>query len=129
MTEAVEPLAPGAAISAVFPRMMGKRRPGVVLCARGAAEILAVPITSHRTNQLGRIEIGPDPSLGLARRSWLLVPMAQRLPHARIDPLPGHVSEDRLAALVAEVARWFGPDWRDRVGRARPRLRKAPRPR
>ena len=106
---------PGDGVIAVFPRMAGKHRPGVV-AHRLEKGVVALPLTTRRTNQPGRMQM-PDPeliALGFEKRSHLLLPRAAFLPFARIEERRGAVSELLLAQILGEMVEWYGLDWRDR---------------
>ena len=106
---------PGDGVLAVFPRMAGKRRPGVVVHALGAG-VVALPLTTRRTNQAGRLAM-PEPelaALGFDKRSHLLLPRAAYLPFERLVERRGAVSEALLAQILGEMVEWYGLDWRER---------------
>lgn len=110
------PLIPGAGFKAVFPRMAGKRRPGVVVHAC-AAGVIALPLTTRRTNQPGHFPM-PDAeivALGFEKRAHLLLPRAAYLPQARCEPASGALSERLLAQILGEMVDWYGLDWRERA--------------
>lgn len=105
----------GDGILAVFPRMAGKHRPGVVV-HRLAGGVVALPLTTRRTNQPGRVPMPDDEliSLGFDKRSHLLLPRAAFLPFARLQERRGAVSEVLLAQILGEMVEWYGLDWRER---------------
>ena len=110
-----DPFRPGRVIAAVFPRMMGKTRPGVIVRPiRSGSRVLAIvalPATTHRTNQDGRILLCPDPALGIERRCWLLAPRAAALPAEAVAERRGGVSGAMLEEIEAAMTEWFGADW------------------
>lgn len=113
--EAVLDAAPGDGILAVFPRMAGKNRPGVVVHQLQEG-VVALPLTTRRTNQPGRLPM-PDAelvSLGFEKRSHLLLPRAAYLPFARLQERRGAVSNALLAQILGEMVEWYELDWRER---------------
>lgn len=103
---------PGAIVRAVFPRMMGKARPGVIVHVDApAGRVVAVPMTSVRTNQPGRAPIGPLPAAGVPKRCWLLPASAAVFPLDAIEEVLGTAPPEIQTELRAAMARWFGPDW------------------
>lgn len=85
--------APGRLIKAVFPRMAGKIRPGVIVHAAaldgeaapeagpsGLWILIATPATSRRTNQPARLPL----ALGANRPSWLTPAMTATFPPQRV---------------------------------------------
>ncbi|MCI4662007.1 MAG: hypothetical protein MRY63_09340 [Neomegalonema sp.] len=115
---ALNHLAEGAVIRAVFPRMMGKSRPGVVMLVPrsgkgGALCVVAVPMTRVRTNQPGRIAMSPerDPLAGLRCGCWVMLAGASVLPVSSIDAVTGRLAPDRFADMEQEFEAWFGANW------------------
>lgn len=108
----------GRRIEAVFPRMAGKIRPGVVVAIGagpvGARTVAAAPMTSRRTNQAGRIAASADPDGGWVKRSWLLAPMCALLPEGRVLAARAMLPEAEIEALLAGMAAWHGADWASR---------------
>ena len=106
---------PGEGVIAVFPRMAGKHRPGVVVHALDSG-VVGLPLTTRRTNQPGRMPMPDDElvALGFEKRSHLLLPRAAFLPFARIEERRGAVSESLLAQILGEMVEWYGLDWRER---------------
>lgn len=109
-------LSPGDGLRAVFPRMAGKARPGVVvhLLATG---LVALPLTTRRTNQPGLFPMPEEELVGLRfeKRSHLVLPRAAYLPFTRTPrstPSGGAVSEPMLAQILGEMVEWYGLDWR-----------------
>jgi mRNA-degrading endonuclease toxin of MazEF toxin-antitoxin module len=101
-------------IRAIFPRMGGKERPGIVLAVIESdgktRAVVAAPATTRRTNQEGRLPLADAP--GFKPTSQLLLPMAALLPVARVLDRQGRVSEALLGAMEAGLEHWFGPHWR-----------------
>ncbi len=108
------PLAPGDVIRAIFPRMGGKERPGIIvsLIESGGKlrAVVAAPATTRRTNQDGRLPLGGEP--GFKPTSQLLMPMAALLPISRVLEREGRVSDDVLSAITEGLEHWFGEQWR-----------------
>lgn len=107
---------PGDGVKTVFPRMAGKARPGVVVHALEAG-VVALPLTTRRTNQPGRLPM-PEPELvrlGFDKRSHLVLPRAAYLPFSRGLAAAGAVSEGMLAQILGEMIEWYGLDWRARA--------------
>lgn len=104
---------PGQGVVAVFPRMAGKHRPGVVVHTLDTG-VVALPLTTRRTNQPGRLAMDDAEllALGFDKRSHLLLPRAAYLPFARIEEMRGAVSEPLLAQILGEMVEWYGLDWR-----------------
>ncbi|MEL6977183.1 MAG: hypothetical protein AAGM38_00695 [Pseudomonadota bacterium] len=106
----------GGGVRAVFPRMAGKTRPGLVThIAEGG--VIALPLTTRRTNQPGHFQM-PDAeiaALGFEKRAHLLLPRAAYLPFERCAPAQGAVSELLLAQILGEMVEWYGLDWRARA--------------
>ncbi|MEO1331386.1 MAG: hypothetical protein AAFW46_17180 [Pseudomonadota bacterium] len=117
MNEALSdgPIAVGRRVEAVFPKMAGKIRPGVVVAIGagpvGGRTVAAVPMTTRRTNQAGRFAASPDPDGGWRRRSWLLIPMCALFPERRILALRAPMPEEEREAVLAGMAAWHGADW------------------
>ncbi|MEL6284227.1 MAG: hypothetical protein AAFQ73_15955 [Pseudomonadota bacterium] len=103
-------------ITAVFPRMMGKARPGVVVRVIDedgrAAGIVATPMTTVRTNQAGRIAVAADSDRGVERACWLLLPSTSVLPISAILERRGDVANRLFVELDAAMSEWFGRAWR-----------------
>ena len=108
-------IGPGCGVVAVFPRMAGKERPGVVVHMLEQG-VVALPLTTRRTNQPGRLELDEAElqRLGFERRSHLLLPRAAYLPVARIAERRGQLSDAMLAQVLGEMVEWYGLDWRQR---------------
>lgn len=111
---ASQPLAAGDVVRAIFPRMGGKERPGIIVDAveQGGAvrAVVAVPATTRRTNQDGRLPLGGTP--GFLRTSQLILPMACLLPISRVVSREGRVPEELFEQIEAGLVHWFGENWR-----------------
>ncbi len=114
-------LAPGDFLIAVFPKMAGKRRPGVVVdhvAVDGAALVIATPATATRGAQPGALQVPEPPADGM-KPSRLLVPYMSALLAPRVEPLivagaRVRLKPELLDRLEAMVAHWFVADWRRR---------------
>lgn len=110
---------------AIFPRMAGKLRPGVVIDAfdiGGRAVIVAVPATATRGAQPGALQIPEPPAPGL-KPSRLLLPSASVLPADRFTPIGARLDAALAERLSDMMTHWFGVDWRDRDPALRPPYR------
>ncbi|MEL6318325.1 MAG: hypothetical protein AAFR16_11890 [Pseudomonadota bacterium] len=120
---------PGAAITAVFPGMAGKVRPGVVAFV-GASGLVAAPLTTRPGRQDGSLAPEPEElsALGARARSRLLPPCAAYLPAARVLSLgPGALSPAGWRELKGMLEHWFGAGWRGGDPAFRPPAAKARR--
>ena len=116
----IHPLSPGAVITAVFPRMMGKRRPGLVLAVipeQGRpATVVAAPLTSSRKGRGVRLAMpalsgrtaGPDGGA----QGWLLPHMTAALPPGMVSAPVAQAEPEMLGAALRAVEDVFGARWR-----------------
>lgn len=102
------PLARGDLIVAPFPRMMGKRRPGVVIFVDGA--VVATPLTTSKRGVGLRIPLDGVP--GLVAPSFALPLMTAALPPGVVEPTEKTAPEALLETLEARLRQAFGPRWR-----------------
>lgn len=85
--------------------------------------VVALPLTTRRTNQPGRLPVAESElrALGFDRLSHLLLPRAAYLPVERVLETRGRCSEALLAQMLGEMVEWYGLEWRRRD----PALREA----
>ncbi|MBX2856373.1 MAG: type II toxin-antitoxin system PemK/MazF family toxin [Rhodobacteraceae bacterium] len=108
-------LAPGAVVTAVFPRMMGKRRPGLVLAVfptQGPlATVVAAPLTSSHKGRGLRLAMTAT-RLDRATQGWLLPHMASALPPGMASTPIAQASPEDLESALQAVESLFGAKWR-----------------
>ncbi|MCI4664420.1 MAG: hypothetical protein MRY74_06825 [Neomegalonema sp.] len=113
-----------------FPRMGGKYRPAacVYIAANGAAVLC--PGTSRKSRQPGRIALAAA-RLASNKPTWLLAPLATLFPpdSAKLDEfaLVATLSQAESAALQAEIAAFYGEEWREMFERRAETMRTANR--
>ena len=109
-------LSPGDVATAVFPRMMGKRRPGLILAVfpeQGRpATVVAAPLTSARQGRGPRLAMMLTPRTGGGAQGWLLPHMTAALPPNMVSPSIAQAAPEALAAALQSVEALFGQRWR-----------------